>query len=425
MRKKMIMLGMAFAMFCLLLFSGLALARTTLVVWDIMTESNQYYPAFDAANARFRELYPDVELKHVPIQNDNYKTKLRTAMAADNTPDIFMTWGSAGLKKYVDNNKVFDLTDDLSKEWQARFAPAAMGLGNFDGRQYGLPITNTAVSLLWYRKDMFEKYGLTPPQTFEELLAVGQVLKQNGITPFALANKNKWTGSMYFMYLVDRIGGPGTLQKALNRSGAFNDAPFIEAGQKLQQMVDLGFFPKGVNGLDEDTGQSRALLYADKAAMYLMGSWFVGVVKLENPAIMDKMDFVVFPAVKGGRGNPGNLVGTFGDLYFSISADSEHKEAALNYLKLISDDTMAQELVKAGCIPPLTGSAKYIDDPVLQKVAEIAQRAESVQLWYDQSLPLELTQVHLNTTQALFDKSITPEEAANKMEATAQEYFGK
>ena len=48
-----------------------------------------------------------------------------------------------------------------------------------------------------------------------------------------------------------------------------------------------------------------------------------------------------------------------------------------------------------------------------------------MQLWYDQALPLELAEVHLNTTQALFGLQITPEEAANQMEATAVEVLGK
>jgi len=43
-----------------------------------------------------------------------------------------------------------------------------------------------------------------------------------------------------------------------------------------------------------------------------------------------------------------------------------------------------------------------------------------VQLWYDQELSPSLAQTHLNTTQALFGLSITPEAAAQQMEAAAQ-----
>jgi len=423
--KKKILLGLL--VICTGLFiSGSVLAEEiTLTLWDIRTESDTATPAIKDAIARFEADHPGVKIKHEPIQNDNYKTRIRTAMAANNEPDIFMTWGAADLKNYVDNGKVYDLTPHMTDEWLDNFTPASLGIGKVDGKFYGLPVTSMHVSLVWYRTDMLEKYGLIPPKTYEELLNVVKTLKDNGITPFALANKNKWTGSMYFMYLVDRIGGPEAFKNALNRTGAFNDEPFIKAGEIIQELVKMGAFPKGVNGLDEDTAQSRALLYANKAAMYLMGSWAAGSFMNENPEMMDDISFFNFPAVEGGKGDPSNLVGTPGDNYYSVTQKCENKEMAVEFLKYITDQKMAEELVKIGNIPPFTGIKDKIEQPIIREVYDTLQEAKHIQLWYDQSLPLELAQVHLNTTQALFGLTMTPEEAANKMEEAAQKYFGE
>ena len=346
-------------------------------------------------------------------------------MAANNEPDIFMTWGSSSLELYVDNGKVLDLSSYLTNEWLDGFVPASLGLGMFDGKYYGLPVTSMNTALIYYRTDLFEKYGLEVPKTYNELLNVIEVLKENNIIPFTLANKTRWTGSMYFVYLADRIGGPEALENAINRTGAFNDESFVKAGEVIQELVRKGAFPEGVNGMDEDTAQSRALIYADKAAMYLMGSWANGTFPSENPEINEKIDFFNFPAIEGGKGDPSSLIGTPGDNYYSVSNKCENPELAVEFLKYLTDEKMAKELVAVGNIPPFTGAEDKITDPKQKKTNELLKQAGFVQLWYDQALPLELAEVHLNTTQALFGLEITPEEAANQMEAAAVEYYGK
>ena len=425
--KKIVVMSIALLMVVSLLSFGSVMAQdeVTLTLWDIRTAADQATPAIKNAIERFEADNPDVNIEHVPTQNDNYKTKLRTAMSADNAPDIFMTWGSAGLERYVNGDKVYSLDSHMTEDWKNNFMPAAMNLGMVDEKVYGVPVTNVAPALVWYRKDLFEENDLEVPETYEELKNVVRTLKENEITPFALANKNKWTGSMYYMYFVDRIGGPEALQKAVSREGAFNDEPFIEAGRKIQELVEMGAFPDGVNGLDEDAGQSRTLLYTDRAAMYLMGSWGYSAFKNEAPEMLDKFGFFNFPEVQSGKGDPSNLVGTPGDNYYSVSKKAENKEEAVEFLKYLTDSKTGEKLIEIGNIPPFKGVGEKIDDPIQKNIYNASQEANNIQLWYDQTLPLEIAQVHLNTTQALFGMEMTPEEAANQMEEAAQEYYGE
>jgi raffinose/stachyose/melibiose transport system substrate-binding protein len=419
--KKFSILSLALLMVFSLVFVGSVMAQdeVTLTLWDIRTAADQATPAVKAAIERFEADNPNVTIEHVPTQNDNYKTKLRTAMSADNAPDLFMTWGSASLERYVDAGKVYSLKSHMTEDWKDNFMPAAMDLGRVDGEMYGVPVTNVSPALVWYRTDLFEKYGLEVPETYEELKNVVKTFTDNGITPFALANKNKWPGSMYFMYLVDRIGGPEALQKAISREGAFNDKAFIEAGRRIQELVKMGAFPEGVNGLDENASQSRTLLYTDRAAMYLMGSWAYSGIKNEAPDMVDQFSFFNFPEIKSGKGDPSNLVGTPGDNYYSVSTKAENKDAAVKFLHYLTDAKMGEKLIEIGNIPPFRGVGEKIDEPIMKKIYNTSQKASHIQLWYDQTLP------YLNTTQALFGMEMTPEEAANQMEAAAKEYYGE
>ena len=51
---------------------------------------------------------------------------------------------------------------------------------------------------------------------------------------------------------------------------------------------------------------------------------------------------------------------------------------------------------------------------------DLVANSSNVQLWYDQELSPNLAQVHLNTVQALFGLSLTPEAAAQQMEDAAK-----
>ena len=70
----------------------------------------------------------------------------------------------------------------------------------------------------------------------DELEANCQVLKDNGIIPFALGNSSQWPGALTFIWLSLREGGSQTFLDAFNRTGnaTFEDESFIKAGQRIQ-----------------------------------------------------------------------------------------------------------------------------------------------------------------------------------------------
>ncbi|MDI9464478.1 MAG: extracellular solute-binding protein [Bacillota bacterium] len=381
----------------------------------------------DNAIARFEAANPGVKIESVPIINDEYKTKLMIAMGAGDEPDIFLSWGGGPLLEYVRAGKVWDMTEALNETGLIdNFMDVSLGPVKFDGGIYGVPLNNVVGAAIFYRTDIFERLGLEIPTTMEELYEVAEVLKANNIYPFTLANFNRWTGSMFFMYLVDRIGGPETFENAANRTGgAFNDEPFVRAGEMIQEMVQAGFFPPGFNSMNEDYGQSRTLLYTGQAAMYLMGSWATATITTENPDVLQYIDFFPFPAVEGGKGDPSNMIGTPGNNYFSISSKCENKDLAIEFLKYMTDKESAQLLVQANAIPPFVGGSELLTNPLMIKLFETVQAANNVQLWYDQYLPPDLAQVHLDTTQAIFGGTMTPQEAADRMEEAARRFYNE
>jgi len=370
---------------------------------------------------RFKVRHPEIDVEVVAINNDAYKTKIKVAMGAGNAPCIFPTWGGGTLREYVKANQIADLTPYMTHDnYKDRFLDAAFTQITFDGKIYGVPIENTSLAVIFYNKAIFQKFNITPPQTYDELLKVIHTLKQNGIAPFALANKPKWPGSMFFMYLVDRLGGPETFAKAAaHEGGTFEDPVFVEAGRRVQDLVRAGAFQDGFNGLDYDPGGTRALLYSGKAAMELMGTWESSTIKGENPDFYNNnLGFFPFPAIKEGKGDPKDIVGTVGDNFYAIASTCKTPDEAFALLQYMIDDTSVELRGKAGRVPPVKGFQP--DSPVLQQILQLVQQAPNVQLWYDQYLPPSVAEVHKDTSQALFALSMTPEEAAKTLEVAAR-----
>lgn len=393
----------------------------TITEWDLQTNPG---PAkiLDEAAVRFEKANPGYKVEQSHIMNDAYKTKLKIAFGANQPPCVFSSWGGGPLKEYVKAGQVVDLSSYLTKDaaYRDRFATAGFSTVTFDGKVYGIPAENTVAAVMFYNKEMFANEKLDTPKTWDDLLNVVKVLKAKGIAPFSLANKNKWTGSMYYVYLVDRIGGPGVFAKAAARApgGSFADPAFIEAGKRIQELVKAGAFAEGYNGLDYDVGASRRLLYSGKAAMELMGTWEASTILGENPDFYKKLDFFQFPTVPGGKGSPTAVLGTIGDNFFSISTACKEPDAAFKLIQSLTDDVSAQARLDDKRIIPVKGLKT--SDPFLNRVMSLVAGASSVQFWYDQELSPNLAQVHLNTTQALFGLSITPEAAAQQMEDAAK-----
>jgi raffinose/stachyose/melibiose transport system substrate-binding protein len=394
----------------------------TITWWDIHSEEPGG-TMMRGALERFEANHPEAKVELTFFENDPFKTKLSVAMSAGDPPDVFMTWGGGVLKEYVEAGMVRDLTPEMEAGWKDNFSEGGLRPLTFDGKIYGAPLDLSAV-FVWYNKAIFAEYDLEPPATFEEWKEVIATLKEAGITPISLGNKDKWQGAFYLIYLADRIGGPEAFLNAYNRApgGTFEDPVFIEAGEKIQELVEMGAFPEGFNGLSQT---DEVMIFAsEQAAMHVMGNWVAPQVNERNPAMLeeDELGLFPFPAVEGGKGDPSNLVGG-ANIAFAVS--SKAPDLAVELVKeLTSKETatfLASEMKR---LPAVVGVEDAVEDPRLQEVAKYISAAKGLQLYYDQFLPPDLGEVHKDTTQELFGLTMTPEEAAEAMEKAAEKSIG-
>jgi raffinose/stachyose/melibiose transport system substrate-binding protein len=399
--------------------------KTNITIWDISTGADQQLE--QSLNSDFNNSHSSIHATIQYYENDPYKQKLQVAMGSGSPPDIFFGWGGGILKSYVDAGKVYDLTDALNSDpsWKGRYLSSVFPSVTFNGKIYGVPLNNTQPILFFYNKDVFSKANVTPPQTWNDLLAAIPKLKAQGVIPIAVAGASTWTYLMYAEYLTDRYGGPGAFQAVLaNQPNAWSQDAFIKAFTAIQQLVDAGAFGSSFSSVSADTNQDAALLYTGKAAMMLQGTWNFPVINTNSPTFIqgNKLGWFNFPTVEGGTGNPADVVGGPCN-YYSISKASKNPQACITYLKdAVLNPTAVSKRIGLGEVPVVNGISQQLSSAQhsdwLTYVYNAVQKAPSFQLSWDQALgPTPANAVLTNLSQ-LFLKQITPQQFAANMNKT-------
>ena len=406
----------------------------TINLWDIQTEDPGKTIAEDAV-ARFMKDYPNVTVNETHQQNDNYKQQLVVAMSSGQAPDMYISWGGGPMYEYYNSGFCNDITDFYNTYDHPDFIDAAIAQGSYDGKLLAIPFNGIAGCCVFYNKTIFKDVGIEVPSTIDELEAACEKLKAAGYIPFSLANGSKWTGSMYYMYLVARHSGNAEFDAAYTQKdgGSFTSDAFIFAGEKIQDWVRKGYFPDGVNSLSTDDGQDRQLLYNNTCAMMLHGSWQCSSINNDNADwYKENIGVFKFPEDTGAGDNgvPQNVeVGTAIDTAFSFNcwnADKtvDEKKLAACYIlatQYYNDETYNQaKITQENRVLNIKGYENQISDPNMQTVSGIFNSASNVQLWYDQYLPASVTEVHKNCMTELFGLTATPEEIGKEQDTAMQ-----
>ena len=395
-----------------------------IVYWNIGTESPDKDVIAKAVDKFNSETESGYTVTVVPTQNDTYKENLVVAMSSGECPDMYSNWSGGPMYEYIDSGFGQPI-DDLfnASEIKDKLMDAAVAQATYNDHVYAVPYQNVSLAGIFYNKEMFEKYGLSEPKTLADLENICKTLKDNGITPFALANGSKWTGSMYFMSLAARYGGLEPFQKAVAGEGKFTDDCFIKAGEKIQEWVNAGYFPEGVNSLSEDDGQAKQLMYQESAGMLLCGSWYTGTFSSDSEEFYQKIDWFPFPAIEGSDADASIQIGTVGDQFITFNCEGDKLAAAFECAEAHLSDEVIDFEIEKGKIPPVKGIEEKITDPVAKKIVETANSAPEIQLWYDQYLPPAVATAHLDGLQEVFGLTMTPQEAQDSMQAAMDDYL--
>ena len=241
---------------------------------------------------------------------------------------------------------------------------------------YGYP-TDTDGGMIYYRKDLHDKYNLKAPTTFDEIKSNCTTIKEgekNDKLECYAGQYNKYEGlTVNFGEMVSTAGG-----EVVNAEGKPNVAT-AEAEKGLQLLVDWfkdGTIPKGAITWMEEEG--RAAFQAGNLIYQRNWPYAYSLFSKEDGSSKVNGKFDVTPLASFEAGKPG--VSSLGGHYMAIPKTAANKGTAADFLKFLSSEEQQIESTKKASSSPvlvslyenteLTSQYKYL--PVLRKSVESA-----------------------------------------------------
>jgi len=195
------------------------------------------------------------------------------------------------------------------------------------GALYALPYVGNS-QLFFYRKDLFEKYLLKAPASWDDVLLAAKTIHEK-----ETAGAN---GSRVYGYVMRAAQGNAAVADFMPIFWAFGGEMFDSSGKPavnspegiaaLQFMLDLGkYSPPGYASFNAD--EVGAHLLQGTAAMSI--NWPVWISPFSDPSrskVIGKMEFTTLPgAKKSGQAEIGNWL-------IAIPRYSKNAEAAMDFL---------------------------------------------------------------------------------------------
>jgi len=285
----------------------------------------------------FQKTYPNIKVKWTKYSVDEMKQAVRVASAAGKMGDTWYNWGGSLASPYDEGGHALELNQQLKTEYgvDKNVVPAAIELAENKGKLYGFPVWVRPMTI-FYKKSLFDKYGLTVPKTFDELEKVCETLKAKGIIPVACGGKFSWMTMRTTDFFVEHFAGPAMHDKLFSLEASYNSPEVIKAFTKLKEWVTKGYFNEGFISID--LAQALPLLQQDKAAMIFQGPW------IEDQNIIaskeDPNNYV--PIIAPADQTPVRVSGFQEQLQIWAKAKPEEQKAALLFASFVTTPEVAK-----------------------------------------------------------------------------------
>ena len=284
-------------------------------------------------NDEFTKANPNIEIDFQPVKDTEYDAQLRQSLAAGVGADIiFLRSYDSGYQIYK-TESLMDLNSVLPE--LKEFPSAAVAAwATPEGESYGIPAAGV-VHGIYYRKSIFEEYGLDVPATWDEFIAACDTLKAGGETVFAQGTKDNWMlyEVMYSGLGANFYGGEEARQALMNKEARFTDDNFVLALEKMKELQ--AYFPERYEGIDYVTMQQ--IFGTGNAAMFMGGSWEIGI--FEDLGGLEDVGYFAPPLAKAGD----TLQYCFHvDAGIAMNKNTKHMEEVKTYMKWLASSDYAQ-----------------------------------------------------------------------------------
>jgi multiple sugar transport system substrate-binding protein len=297
-----------------------------------------------------------------------------------------------------------------------KFLKPTVDSATYFNKLYAYPSTSDG-GLLYYRKDLLDKYSLKPPTTFDEMKAACdkvQAGENNSKLNCFAGQYNKYEGlTVNFAEAVNGAGGV-----ILGPDGKPNVAT-PEATKGLSTLVDWfkgGEIPKAAITWQEEQGRQafqngELIFHRNWGYVYNLANKSDGSSKVAG-----KFDVAPLPGITG----PG--VSSLGGHNYAIAKTADNKGTAVDFLKFMS----SEEIQKSNCLATSstpTLQSLYTDPDIVKKFPYMPIQLKSVETAQPRPKAVEYGDVTLAIQDAAYGAlqgQTAPDAALQALQAKLQ-----
>ncbi len=279
--------------------------------------------------ANLQEELPEVEVQYdLGGGGQDYASKLKIYNSSGSMPDVWFSEQNLS-NVVITAGNALDLAPYIKMTgFDKKYVEKEVIAPDKDGRIYCVQSGNDryASPRLWYHKDIFNKYNITPPKTFTQLLDACEVLKDNGLIPISIVGKDGWTINLHLLQTMIMSEDPQVVQELLDNRTDFNNPVIKGSLERIKSLIQLGAFAPDVLNLDYEP--AIKLYTSGKAAMLAMFSWELSNLEKAAP----DTDFIPWPVAREGL-DPNGAIQYWGaplSGYF-VSAKTKNPEVSARF----------------------------------------------------------------------------------------------
>ncbi|MCI8837096.1 MAG: extracellular solute-binding protein [Hungatella sp.] len=335
--------------------------------------------------------YPNVELQIEETAQDSYVSKMAMDVSTDNVADLIQYWRpdstTHGCPKYIENGSFADISELLESDtFKDMFTDDAVANCTVDGKLYAIPAEFSFIMFL-ANKEILDDCGLKVPETWDELLASMDVLKEHGYIPWGVSTKayaSAWERPLGYVFTrhCTFFGENGVLNLFGGKSH-FTDENAMKACEDLARLVGGNC---AVDSMTLDDSQATAkYMNTGQACYFINGSY--GLPHLSDE-VKEKLVAIRFPEIPGAAGDTGKIQDKSLTAVYYASAkaweDPLKKEIITKFFEKVSGpDIAARKFLETGSLTPVRDMELSEDnaDRVFLESKALADDSEQI-LWF-------------------------------------------
>jgi len=383
---------------------------------NLTINSDRTAPRQKAALAKigtdFEARNPGVTVTINTTDNEAYKTAIRNFLVTS-PPDVAFWFTGTRMRAFTRRNLFEDISSLYSEaklaEPMAPFIPAVTD----NGKQYMMPTTFSTWGF-FYKKDIFGKMGLTPPKTWDELMAAAAKIKAAGITPFTIGTRDLWANCLWFDYLNLRMHGLDFHMQLMEGKASYTDPRVKEVFARWREPIEKGYFI--ANPTSYGWQEAIPFLAQGRAAMYLLGS---SVLASLPPETHKEFGFFPFPQVKPD-------MPTFEEVSINgifIPSGAKNKDLARKFLAFMAQPEYFGPFAEGAASLPARTDVPLGEDPFANAQMKMVREAKGSSQFYDRDTDPEMAQVGMKGFQEFTANPDRVETILTRLDAARQRIF--